>query len=44
VSFFADEALTAWVLPQPGLEEFDPAAFVASRQTLYLLSKDAGCG
>ncbi len=43
MSFFADEALTA-VLPQPGLEEFDPAAFVASRQTLYLLSKDAGCG
>jgi type IV secretory pathway TraG/TraD family ATPase VirD4 len=30
----------AWVTPRPGLDLFDPAAFVRSRQTLYLLSKD----
>ena len=37
--------ITAWVTPPPpgqGLEEFDVAAFPASRQTLYLLSKDGG--
>jgi type IV secretory pathway TraG/TraD family ATPase VirD4 len=30
----------AWVTPRPGLDLFDPAAFVRSHQTLYLLSKD----
>ena len=38
-------AITAWVTPPPagrGLAEFDAAAFPASRQTLYLLSKDGG--
>ncbi len=37
--------ITAWVTPPPPgqvLEEFDAAAFPASRQTLYLLSKDGG--
>ncbi len=37
--------ITAWVTPPPagqGLEQFDAAAFPASRQTLYLLSKDGG--
>jgi len=37
--------ITAWVTPPPagaGLAEFDAAAFPASRQTLYLLSKDGG--
>ena len=38
-------AITAWVTPPSpgrGLAEFDAAAFPASRQTLYLLSKDGG--
>ncbi len=37
--------ITAWVTPPPagaGLAEFDAAGFPASRQTLYLLSKDGG--
>jgi type IV secretory pathway TraG/TraD family ATPase VirD4 len=37
--------ITAWVAPPPpgaGLAEFDAAGFPASRQTLYLLSKDGG--
>ncbi|MGC1207874.1 MAG: TraM recognition domain-containing protein [Ornithinimicrobium sp.] len=29
-----------WVTPGEGRVEFDPAAFVASRQTIYLLSKE----
>jgi type IV secretory pathway TraG/TraD family ATPase VirD4 len=36
--------IAAWVTPQKGVEEFDPAAFVTSRDTLYLLSKDGGGG
>lgn len=35
-----DPVIMRWVCPQPGLEEFDPAVFATSRQTLYLLSKD----
>ncbi len=38
-----DPAIMAWVCPLPDqhrLPVFDPAAFVRSRQTLYLLSKD----
>ena len=34
-----DQQITRWVTPRPGLPQFDPAAFAASRQTLYLLSK-----
>ncbi|NHC47158.1 type IV secretory system conjugative DNA transfer family protein [Motilibacter aurantiacus] len=39
--------ITAWVTPPTGqdaasIEEFDAKAFPASRQTLYLLSKDGG--
>ena len=36
-----DAAIMAWVTPQPDLAVFDPAGFVLSRQTIYLLSKDA---
>jgi type IV secretory pathway TraG/TraD family ATPase VirD4 len=36
----ADPQIMAWVTPRPGLDPFDPAAFVHSAQTLYLLSKD----
>ena len=36
--------IARWVTPQPGLAAFDPQRFVASRQTLYLLSKDASGG
>ena len=35
--------ITRWVTPPAsGLDRFDPDAFVRSRQTLYLLSKDGG--
>ncbi len=34
--------ITAWTTPQPWLDVFDPAVFVTSRQSLYLLSKDGG--
>ena len=37
-----DPQITAWTTPQAWLEVFDPAAFVTSRQSLYLLSKDGG--
>jgi len=37
-----DPQITAWTTPQPWLDVFDPAAFVTSRQSLYLLSKDGG--
>ena len=36
----SDPAIMAWVTPRPGVDLFDPAAFVRSRQTLHLLSKD----
>jgi type IV secretory pathway TraG/TraD family ATPase VirD4 len=36
--------IAAWVTPQAGIAEFDPAEFVGSRDTLYLLSKDGGGG
>ncbi|MEC3997145.1 TraM recognition domain-containing protein [Actinacidiphila sp. DG2A-62] len=36
--------IAAWVTPQPGISEFRPEDFVASRDTLYLLSKDGGGG
>jgi len=37
-----DPQITAWTTQRPGLNRFDPAAFLGSRQTLYLLSKDGG--
>ncbi len=37
-----DPQITAWTTAAPGLDRFDPAGFVCSRQTLYLLSKDGG--
>lgn len=37
-----DPAIMAWVTPQPGLPELDPAAFVTSTDTLYAMSKDGG--
>ncbi len=38
-----DDAILSWVTPpvDEGLNEFDPHAFVTSRQTIHLLSKDA---
>lgn len=36
----SDPQIMAWVTPAPGVDVFDPAAFVRSRQTLHLLSKD----
>lgn len=36
--------IAAWVTPQKGIEEFRPSAFVASTDTLFLLSKDGGGG
>ncbi|MGE7384250.1 type IV secretory system conjugative DNA transfer family protein [Streptomyces sp. NPDC004126] len=36
--------IAAWVTPQKGLPEFRPAEFVASTDTLFLLSKDGGGG
>ncbi|WP_175548822.1 type IV secretory system conjugative DNA transfer family protein, partial [Mangrovactinospora gilvigrisea] len=41
-SCLLDPAVAAWVTPHRNLPEFDPHAFVASRDTLYLLSKDGG--
>jgi len=37
-----DPDIAAWVTPQPLLPEFQPAEFVTSRDTLFLLSKDGG--
>lgn len=37
-----DPQITAWTTERAGLDRFDQAAFVASGQTLYLLSKDGG--
>ncbi|MFD9793352.1 type IV secretory system conjugative DNA transfer family protein [Streptomyces sp. NPDC059070] len=36
--------IAAWVTPQKGIEEFRPSQFVASTDTLFLLSKDGGGG
>ena len=36
----SDPQIMAWVTPRPGMALFDPAGFVRSRQTLYLVSKD----
>ncbi len=40
-----DPAIMAWVTPPPfDLDEFDTAGFAATRQTLYLLTKEAAGG
>jgi type IV secretory pathway TraG/TraD family ATPase VirD4 len=42
-----DPQIMAWVTPPPAgepLDEFAPAAFAATRQTLYLLTKDSAGG
>jgi type IV secretory pathway TraG/TraD family ATPase VirD4 len=40
-----DPQIMTWVTPPPfDLDEFDPARFAASRQTLYLLTKDTAGG
>lgn len=39
-----DNDISRWVTPQPGLPEFVPADFVATRGTLYLLSKNVSGG
>ncbi|WP_199860183.1 type IV secretory system conjugative DNA transfer family protein, partial [Thermobifida halotolerans] len=44
VASLYDPDIAAWVTPQPGAEEFDPAAFVESKDTLYMLSKEGGGG
>jgi len=44
MSCLRDPAIAAWVTPRAGLAEFDPAKFATSRQTLYLMSKDARGG
>ncbi|MFD6912332.1 type IV secretory system conjugative DNA transfer family protein [Streptomyces virginiae] len=36
--------IAAWVTPQKDIPEFEPADFVTSKDTLYLLSKDGGGG
>jgi hypothetical protein len=39
-----NDDIAAWVTPQPDAEEFKPAEFVTSTDTLYLMSKDGGGG
>jgi type IV secretory pathway TraG/TraD family ATPase VirD4 len=42
VSCLLDPKVLAWVTPDHRLPQFDPRAFVARPDTLYLLSKDGG--
>ncbi|MGW1811852.1 type IV secretory system conjugative DNA transfer family protein, partial [Streptomyces sp. NPDC002078] len=42
VSCLLDPETLAWVTPDPSAKEFRPDAFVKSRDSLYLLSKDGG--
>ncbi len=44
VSCLLDPEILAWVTPDPRVPEFRPQAFVTSKDTLYLLSKDGGGG
>jgi len=37
-----DPEIMAWVTPDPALPEFDPAAFVATGDAVYAMSKDGG--
>ncbi|MFC0844753.1 type IV secretory system conjugative DNA transfer family protein [Streptomyces noboritoensis] len=43
-SALLNSEIAAWVTPQKGVEEFRPSEFVASTDTLFLLSKDGGGG
>lgn len=40
LAWVRDEQIREWVLPQDGVPEFDPDAFVRSRDTLYAISKE----
>lgn len=40
MSFLLNERAITWATPKPGLEEFKPADFVASKQTLYCMSQE----
>lgn len=40
MSFLLNEKAMKWATPQPGLPEFLPQAFVATRETLYCLSQE----
>ncbi|MFI9203735.1 type IV secretory system conjugative DNA transfer family protein [Streptomyces sp. NPDC053048] len=42
VACLLDPQIAAWVTPDRHRAQFDPTAFVQSRDTLYLLSKDGG--
>jgi len=43
-SSLRDNDIARWVTPQAGLDEFIPAEFVETRETLYLLSKSVKGG
>ena len=43
-SSLRDNDISRWVTPQDGLDEFVPAQFVETRETLYLLSKNVAGG
>lgn len=38
--FLNNSKAMAWATPQSGMDQFDPSAFVRSRQTLYCLSQE----
>lgn len=44
MSSLRDRNITRWITPQAGLDEFRPDMFMASNQTLYLMSKNVKGG
>ncbi|MDO5048531.1 MAG: TraM recognition domain-containing protein [Actinomycetaceae bacterium] len=40
MNFLNNDSLMRWVTPVEGLDEFDPAEFVKTKQTLYCLSQE----
>ena len=44
MSSLRDRNITRWITPQTGLDEFRPDLFMASNQTLYLMSKNVKGG
>lgn len=44
MSSLRDRNITRWITPQAGLDEFRPTQFMASNQTLYLMSKNVKGG
>lgn len=40
LNFLLNEKAMRWVLPSPGLIEFDPSHFVRTKETLYCLSQE----